>query len=588
MKSVKSSNWVSSPIWHEISTWKNKENFSKTEFVNLVSEQCTNLIKGLERYYEEARENKRVYQYRSAYETSSGKEDIADKFHITENNYFTFNLVRACCNTAVNKIAKVTPKVTFLTKEAGTADIQTAKKLDSWVFKKFKKMKLYKECSKAFLDACVGGIGVVKLFLDEKEPYFKKINSDDFFFNYPYNGPTVPDIAGEKKQFSSYELCEMFPDHSKEIIDNHNIDPSITVFEIYKEYKRHVIFTDKLILLDEKWENELPYELIKWTEATEGVVGTALAKELYYPQQTITYVLNKILTSVRLFAVPRAFLQKGADPTADGIGNTVGEIIEYNKGETPPIFQTPPVMHPQVFDFLMMVWDKGFEQSGLSKAQAAGQMPLGLQQASGAALRSYSQMTNERFQLIRTDYENVFVNLAKKLVKSVKDSSLPQGITRKDVNAAMENVTIFSSNILPETPAGRMAMVSDLYSSGLITKEQSLYLIDSKDTDKLLSSETKRIQAIEIELERTIKLNKMPDLTSVASLGIEVYLDKARKKYAEIIVEKGNEAKELEILNEFISVVQEKLQSQIQAAQLANQGGEGQGQGEPLNVGAYS
>ena len=539
-----------------------------TEIISACELDFNDMSSKLKGYYNDAKDYERIYQYRSTLD-SQREASIESKFNVSDNNILTYNLLRACCNSAHNKIAKITPKVTFLTKDASRQVIETAKKLDDWIFKIFKKVKIYKEASQAFLDACVKGIGVLKVYkTKEGKVKIKKISSSDIFFDNANYGDFLPKKAGEKKHLTPYELIELFPEREEQIKIRHGKDDLILVKEMYYTKKKKAIYTDKVLLSYEDWDYSLPYIFIKWSEATEGVVGVSISKEVYYIQQTITYILHRIIKAVHLFAVPRIIIRKGSNPTKLDIGNETGEFIELSSGDGDIIPLTPPAINEQVMRILSNLWEKGFEVTGLSQLQSHGQIPQGLKQASGAALRTYNQIESERFQLVRKDYENMFVTVAKKIIEF--STSYPSGVSKKEIEDVKDNASIFTSNILPETPAGRQAMVSDLFNSNLITRTQALSLIDSQDTNKLIRSDTARISAIDMELERAVKSGKTPDISLAPILGIEDYLDRARKIYADIVIEKGSEAEELITLNNVISQLQKSIQEQAQMNAVTN------------------
>ena len=579
--------------WFDPDTWP--EGFTEDQFIKKTVDDCKSMIAELNKHYSDNAKFQKLYQFRYV-KDNQFKAPTDQTFKVVDNNMLTFNLARSVVNTAHNKIAKLTPKVTLLTKDANSKEIETAKTLDKWLFKLFKKTGVFKEASMSFLEACVGGVGAVKVYLDKidkKGIYYKKISSSDFFFNKPYSGGNLPDKAGERHLFTYYELMTMFPKKAYELQIKHGDDKAIMVYEIYKDHKMYAICSDKMLFARQEWKWENPYELIKWTEATDGVLGVALVREVFYIQQTITYLLDRILRSIHRIAVPRVLMAKGSDPTPLDMDNLVAGIIQYNALEpgSEPKFITPPVIHQQVFNFLYSLWEKGFEVTGLSTTQAFGKLPKGLEQASGVALRAFTQIESERFQLVRKDYEQLFVRLAKKTIEYAKDGHLPKGVNYSDIKDAMDNLSIFASNILPETPAGRFAFVSDLLNSRMITTEQALALMDSPDIDKLLSSESSRMQAIEKELETAVKTGKKPDSAPAAILGVEMYLDQARKMYAEILIEEGSGSKKIKPLALIIKELQAKLNAQLAAQQLADQGNAGNKEGpkpQPLSAGPHS
>ena len=570
-------------VWHEPKKDATEDNKRK-----VTIERCKALFDNLEDYREEAfRYFISVdYKYYNPKENSNFYKDDNDDENLLENPYLTLNVTNSCIETITNKIAKIKPKVTFLTKDADREKREQARKLDNWSLKILKKGRAYKEASKAFKSACVTGLGVVKLIPDEyKKIKFEKVPIFQFFCDNAQKGKSLPTEAGECKTFTLYELIEMFPTKEAELKENHGerLDENIKVFEIFKDYKKHVILTEKVTLKEEKWDCSVPYQLFKFEEADQGVFSVGVCKKLYQIQQAITYILGKTFMSIKNFAVPRVFVNQGADPTPKDISNIVGEIIEINNPEgRPPVFSTPQAISDQVVQILNLLWQRAFEVIGVSQLSAGGQIPRGLEKASGTALRTYQQTESERFQLIRNDYEESFIGMIKKAIKMLPDSDLP--ISRKEIMEAKDKMSIWTSSLLPETPAGKLAMVGDLFNSGLLKTDQALSLMESPDTSKFLSSETARTKAVDLLLDRALEKGKKP--VYYPALGLDLFVDRARKLFAEIIVEEEDSPKLL-ILGECIKELERKVTKQTGIANAISQitGGSPppQGQGiEPL------
>ena len=340
----------------------------------------------------------------------------------------------------------------------------------------------------------------------------------------------------------------------------------------------------KILLLDEKWDKKMPYSLFRINEAEEGVVGVGIAQKLYAIHVAITHIVNKIFTGIRRVCVPRVYVQAGAKPSASDISSVPGEIIEVNDLKTnKPIFETPPPTNPMAIDFLERLWQKGFDVIGISQLSAAGRVPAGLERASGIAIRSYQQIETERFQLMRADYEEMFIELAVKSIKLSSDSMLPKGLSRKQIEDAKDDLTIWNSSLLPETPAGRLATVSDLLNSQLINPQQALTLIESPDTERFLSSENSRSKAIEMLIEKALDEKRTP--TIYPELGLELYLDKVQKSFSMLLLEEGEGSNKLALLSPLIKELEEKINEQTRTAsalQAVAQGGQTPGPQQPL------
>ena len=565
-------------IWYEYDTQLTP--MQTQELISCAQEYAQSLCSEMRRFYQKTKKYQKNYQHRTTGEKfdifNKGAVDrIDESFHVKDYPILTYNATRACCNTAHNKIAKVTPKITLLTKGGSRESIIFSQKIEKWIFKTFKKHTIYKKAARAFLDAVVSGVGVLKIFKENGMFNFYKINSFDFFCDHALTGSSEPTCAGEKRRISAYELIETFPSKAEIIKMNHyDLSEKVLVTEMYKVGKKKIIFSEKILFLYENYEyEELPYELFKWGEATEGVISVGICEELYYLQQCITYIVEKIMNALHRIATTRIYTQKGSNP--EKLSNVDGEIIELNIGEKPPVTtQTPPVSD-SVRQILADFWDKCFEVSGLSKMDAYGTMPAGLQQASGAALRAYNQIDSERFQLVRENYENNFVSIAKKMIKMSTDANLPKGVMKKDIAENIHNITIFSSNILPETPSGRYAVLSDMMNSGFVSKEQALSLLKSPDMDKFQSSESARIDAIQYTIEQAIKERRI--LTYYSELGLEQTFDIARKYFAKYLIEDDED--KLVLLRPFIGDLENRVMAQAQLNEIPQENPQMNGSG---------
>ena len=560
--------------------WWDKETIPKNTksegFIQIAKAACDALIEDLTSFREDAKRYEQMVHYRTAMDTSNmaGLKDKNYQQSFEEDPYLTFNVIQAAVETASNKIAKMRPKVTFLTKDADRERRETARRLDNWMVKLFKRGNVYKEAASAFTSACVTGVGVVKILYNEKAHYlfgkpkegieFKNVPVKNVFFDNSYRGPHEPTEMGEKCSYTLNELVALFPKKKKELESKYNGETDIEVYEAYKAHKRHTIFTDKIVLLDDVWEKGLPYVLFKWTNASEGVVGIGIAKKLYYLQHAITFTIQKIFKGIKTFSTQRIFIPKGSSPSENSLNDLPGQIVEYNPSPTGGpgiVFSTPPAANPQSFQTLELMWKRAFEVIGISQLSSTGQVPTGLKQASGIALRQYTQIENERFQLVRSSYEDTFIKIARKVIDIAPTTMSPKGVSKGDIVSALDSVTIWAASLLPETPAGRLALVADLLNAGMLTPNQTLSLLESPDTDKFLNSENARAKAVELEIERALEKGQAPPYRS--ALGLELYLDKTRKLLAEMVIEDDDkDGEKIALLEAFEAQLVEKVTQQ--------------------------
>ena len=575
---------------------------NEAELVKLIKDDITAKYNSLVKFRNDTRRYEKIINFKTStpiegtMENSNNSISDIDYLRDIENSpYLTFNIIKSCVETITNKIASITPKINFVTRDAPRLMQETAKKLEQWSLKLFKRGNVWSEGAKTFQCACLTGIGVMKVHLRKKDKEKKMFsffnmwsNSDksiefwnvpilDFFCDNAYYGANLPSMAGEIKKFLLYDIIEMYPQKKKELIKEHgeNLKLKLSVYEAFKKNKRHVVCTDKVLLVDEEWDKDIPYVIFNWIKSPQGVLGVGLAKTLYPIHQTITYILAKTLSAIENVSTPTIFVDKNTEPILKESDNVAGRIIGIDQGDQEPMvkYTTPQPISEQVLQILDRLWQRGFEMIGVNQLASAGSIPQELAGASGVAIRSYEAVQTNRFQLVRNEYENFYINILKKALDMSDKDTMPENIDKNDILKLLEYANAFSASLLPETPAGRLAAVSE-YSNALpqvITPDRALSLLQSPDTDRFISSETARIHAIQIRIEDSLKKGQKP--VYYASLGLDTYLEETRKFAAMTLKEDIDDNKNIErvrLLEIFIKEL-EKMKEQRDGALVIDQ-----------------
>ena len=553
-----------------------------TKRLKMLNDRVTSLVQEMKPFYLKGQMYEDYFQFRRGKNKS-----IEQSYNLETNPRFTYNAIQACIETAHSKITKTRPKVTFLTKGANREKTSMAEEMDRFVLKRFKKMNLYQKAPKVFLDGCVSGLGIAKIYVDEKK--FRHIYWQNFFCAEPYSGSNKFMEAGEKMIFPLWKVIEMFPKKEMEIMKHHGAEEEVMIYEIYMKKKKQAIFTEKVELEFKDWKYPFtPYLSLSWLTPTSGKLGVGLAEKLYPTQTLITYMLGKVVQSIKLVAVPRILVPKGSKMK---VTNKVAQLIEYEGGgdKQVPIPLAMPVVHPQYFQQLEELWRKCFEVTGVNQMASHGQVPAGMGNASGHALRTYQRIETERFTDIRRNYEDFFIKCAKMLLYVCKETGdkLPDKVKGKDYEELMEDITIWTSNLLPETPAGRMAMIGELINTGFVNRDEAIELLGSQDLKSFQSSVISQNTAIEMLIHRALEKGEMPPYKP--SLGLEEYLNKARIIYSKLLIDnKKEDMKKIERMEAFLKILEQKsaeaIKASTQAAQMQGQPPGPQG-GQPSNLG---
>lgn len=563
-------------IWWKEDTFKGMSKEDKrTAIVKSAISFVGDCMSQMTNFYNNSKEFELMYQKRSYSNFTSESDSNSNSPLQIKEKTPAYNVVRMNVNTATNKVAKIKPKVTFLTKEKDEKEQTLAKKIYLWTLKQFKKGNVWRECQKGFVDSCISDLGIVKIIEENKKFIFRKIHPRKFFCSNPWSGSDIPYEGGETDVFPLYELIEMFPNMEKDLIKMHDKEQQIKIYEIFRTGKKQIICTDKVLIHYQDWKhNFIPYEPIRWTLGTEGVIGFGLVNEIVSLQERITEMLGHITDSSELNSVVRYAVAKGSNISEKDFNNAHAGIISYS-GERAPTVLVSPIMHEQFFRHVETLYVRSFD-TGISQLSAAGQIPAGLNQASGLALRNYHDIGSERFQIIKQEYENVFVNIAKKMLRMAPPKEFNDFIKEKDLEDVLDELQIYPTPLLPEEPTGQLQTVTDLMNIGFVSRDQALGLIDSPDIHKFLKSENARVDAINSIIENSLENNEKIKIDS--ALGIDLQLDIARRKYAELKTENKEENEDkIVLLNNFISSLIKEVQIQQQEMMIQQGGGVPQG-----------
>lgn len=443
--------------------------------------------------------------------------DAANYFRVSNPDRVTLNVIKAASDAVTAKIAKNKPRPMFLTEGGDYGLRKKAKQLEKFIDGQFYLMGMYKIGPKVFLDACVFGTGILKVYREDKTIRCERIFPGEIFVDHAEALYGEPRQLFQRKYVARELLLELYPDKKVELSraqgpsdSDFGVDSAadqITVYEAWHlpssedaEDGRHLICVDNCTLLDEPWEEpNFPFIFIRWGEPLRGFWGQGLAEELIGIQVEINRLLLKIQKAFALLAQPRVFVNQASQIQKTYINNMIGAIVPY-KGD-PPIIATPQTVHPEIFDHLERLYARAFEIAGISQMSAIGSMPVGIDRASGKALNTYHDIDTERFAVIGQAYEEFYLDVAKNVVSIAREISMENRgfeiVTQKDKyfiekidwkNIDLKKdayvIKVFPTSILPSLPAGKLAFVKELQEMGAVTPERGKKLMNFPDLDE--------------------------------------------------------------------------------------------------------
>src|ERR1035437_4751360 len=263
------------------------------------------------------------------------------------------------------------------------------------------------------------------------------------------------------------------------------------------------------IILDEEFNKDrFPFVFIHYSPRLLGFWAQGLAEQLMGTQMEVNSLLFTISKAIKLVGVPRVFVEEGSKVTKASFNNDVGAIINYRG--TKPIYEVAPCVPAELYAQLQRLIGYGYQQCGVSALDASSQKPSGLD--SGEAIRTYDDISTDRMASISRRYDNIFIDLAYLMIDLAKDIAerdgeyatvYPNKNGTKEIDfpeAALTKdsfvIQCFNMSSLPRDPAGRMAKITEMIQSGMISIKEGRRLLDYPDleqVEKLANASEERI-----------------------------------------------------------------------------------------------
>ncbi len=493
------------------------------------------------------------------------------------------NVVKSAIDTATSKIGKARPRPILQT-EGGDSYLQNkAKGLTQFLDGQFAQMDLYGTAAQVFRDGGIFGMGCLKFLLDTDVGTVKceRVRPDEIIVDDADAIYGNPSQIHHRRYVSRSMLAKKFPNHKNAIMgassafnDLNMTTNGVDLIRVIESWRlptspdsgdgKVVMCIEGATLKTDVWEKSyFPFIFWRWCNRVSGFWGLGIAEEIYGVQLEINKLLRNIQLAQHLVAVPRVFVQNGS-LVSSKIDNTIGALIKHTGPA--PTFQTPQAMPGEIYSHLQWLVQSAFDQVGISQLSANSQKPVGLD--SGIALREYQDIESERFMVIGQEWEKfhlkcaeVVIDLTRDLMVmgkdpkvKVQDNDFLKTIDWKSVNLPEDKyiLRMFAANILPTTPAGRLAKVQELIQSGFIPQEEGLKLIDFPDfkayRNQVLASSDLTDKMIDSILQHGKYIPPEPQMNLAQSLSI------GQQRYLEAKLN-GVAPRRLSLLNRWLEAI---------------------------------
>lgn len=544
----------------------------------------------------------RLYGNQSLYSFAGSNMSKIDQNYGLPQERPTFNLVQSVTDTLVSRISQSRPQPVFLTDNGDYKQRNLAKKLNNFILGEFYQTKAYELGATALRDALVTGTGVVHVF----ETPDNKVGLERVLLTELLVDPNEA-MYGEPRQLYRMKLVDRdvllanFPQHKDKIriaaksYPDNGPDSSKSVSDLVmvvegwwlrsgKKMKdgRHLLAISSGALIDEEYtKDRFPFSFLHYAPRLLGFWSQGVAEQLMGTQMELNSILFTISRAIKLVGVPRVFQEDGAKVVSAHHNNEIGVIVKYRG--TKPSYEVAPCNAPELYAERDKLIQYGYQQSGVSALQASSQKPQGLD--SGEAIRTYDDISTDRFASLSRRYDNFFIDLTYQIIDLAKDIAIEQGSYQtvypnkngtKEIDlpkaALIQDsfvVQCFTQSSLPKDPAGRLSKVTEMVQSGMITLQEGRRLLDYPDleqVEKLANASEERILSV---LDDIIESGKYAPPDPFMDLQLATTLT---TQYINLYAPAKLEESKAQKLRDFFNQVQTLIQAAMPPPMAAPQG----------------
>jgi len=460
----------------------------------------------------------KLYGNQSLYSFAGSNMSKIDQTSGLPQDRPTFNLVQSATDTLVSRISQSRPQPVFLTEIGNYKERNLAKKLNNFVQGEFYATKTYDLAQTCLRDSLVTGTGVLHTY----ETPDNRVGLERVLLTELLVDPNEA-MYGEPRQIYRMKLVDRdvliasFPklrqklEAAAKAYPDNSADASKTVSDLVmvvegwhlrsgKNAKdgRHMIVCSAGSLLDEDYtKDRFPFTFLHYSPRLLGFWSQGLAEQLMGTQIELNSILFTISKAIKLIGVPRVFQEEGSKVTSAHHNNDIGVIVKYRGIK--PIYEVAPCNAPELYAERDKLIQYGYQQCGVSALQASSQKPQGLD--SGEAIRTYDDISTDRFASLSRRYDNMFVDITYQIVGLAKDivdrdgkysTVFPNKNGTKEIDLSKADlvndafvIQCFTQSSLPKDPAGRLSKITEMVQSGMITLQEGRRLLDYPDLDQV-------------------------------------------------------------------------------------------------------
>lgn len=439
------------------------------------------------------------------------------------------NIVRAVVNAVHSKIIQSKPRPTFLTIGQGAKARNKAKRTQAYVDGCNYHADTYDIGAEVLLNALILGSGCAAVYRDAdgrpavENVFLAEMRRDNGAYRQR-NPRNEYRVRAVDRQGLIDEYCNSDDEAENEriralihgsgraskdlrVYGDDDCD-QVTVIDAYRRPStkdagdgRHILAIEGGTIIDEEWKTKPPFVWAHWQQRPQGFLGMGIAEQLKSLQTEINLILLRMQEQM-VYGGPRVLLERGSAINPDELQAEIYGTIEYS-GQPPQIVQFP-YLSPENIQILELLYQKAFDDVGVSQLAARSEKPAGLN--SGRALLTFSDLESAKFVAFGQEYERWVRDVSEQFLwLAINDDDMDDEQKKRPVYAAtkkyrqryLEPVTkadivssldetrcqVFPTSALAQSPSAKLDQVGEMSDRGWLQKEEAVSLLDFPDLE---------------------------------------------------------------------------------------------------------
>lgn len=425
----------------------------------------------------------------------------------------SFNLSASIIETLAAKMAKNKVIPTYITNGALWDVQKKAKQLTKFTQGLFYQERVHHKSIEAFDDGGTWGDGFVHVFRKKNKVCIERQLPHEIWTDGIEGLVSEPTQLLRPRFMDRDKAAALYPELANEIDTvatatyqeiggAKTVSDLITVIESWhlpsdedsNDGVHAVSIGDKSIA--EPYEYDyFPFPHFRYVRRPLGWYGQGACERVQNLQGEINRSMILKQRSLWMQASFKVLVENGSKVVTQHLDNEVGTIIHYTN--TPPQYVTPPATNPELQQWIDSLIQKGYDQEGVPKMATTGEAPLGVE--SGKALRTLTQIGDDRFTQMGQDMEDFVLEIARQSVNIAKEIHEETGsykvvfpdvnsfeeIDWKDIDLDEDQYTLkaYPTSSLSDDLTGRLSEIQELTQAGMIAPRASRRLMDMPDVE---------------------------------------------------------------------------------------------------------